>query len=359
MLEELMQPLSVSMHPSQVAESLGPVVSEAERERLVAVRRYAILDTPPEGAFDRITRLAAQLFDVPIAVVSIIDHDRIWIKSAHGLEGVAQLPREPGLCSTAIEDTHPYILESADTDVRSKENSLVAGPFGLRFYVGIPLATTDGHNLGTLCVIDRESRDADPVKVEMLASLAKIVVDELELRLAAQRIAHESSRREAAEAGQAAAARSSLTDELTGLANRRALERELDAIAVAYQCGTARSGSLMLIDVDGLKAVNDRRGHEIGDRFLRHFALALVAAFPGQRIYRYGGDEFVLVCDERWSEQELRSAVHEAVRTVCDDGFPEVGASFGVAAFEDVHGSPHGALRLADSRMYAAKVARR
>jgi diguanylate cyclase (GGDEF)-like protein len=354
-----MQPLSISMHPSQVAGSLGPVVSEAEGERLAAVRRYAILDTPPEGAFDRITRLAAQLFDIPISIVSIIDHDRIWFKSAHGLEGVPQVPREPGLCSSAIEQDRPYIIERADTDARSKENSLVAGPFGLRFYVGVPLATSDGHNLGTLCVLDREPHAADPIKVEMLASLAKIVVDELELRLAAQRIAQESSRRKAAEAGQAAAARSSLTDDLTGLGNRRALERELDAVAVAFQCGGPRAGSLMLIDVDGLKAINDRRGHEVGDRFLRSFALALVSAFPGQRIYRYGGDEFVLLCDAKRPEAELREAVAGAVRAVCDDGFPEVGASYGIAAFEGVDGSPHGALRLADSRMYSAKVARR
>ena len=354
-----MQPILTSTFPSQSAAAAGTIVSEYEAERLAAVARYSILDTPPEGAFDRITRLAAQLFDVPVAIVSIVDHDRIFLKSSHGLPGVFEIPREPGLCSSAIEGRDPYVMEHAVNDPRSAGNALVTGPFGLRFYIGVPLATNDGHNLGTLCVIDREPRVADPQKVEMLASLAKIVVDELELRLAARKLAFESDRREAAEAKGAQAERFSRTDELTGLPNRRALELILDRLYEAFERGERAPGSVAVIDVDGLKAVNDRRGHDVGDRFLRSFAAELTTAFTGRDIFRYGGDEFVLLSGEPLEALEVRRGVSAAVRGVRENGFPEVDASFGLASFDDVDGSPRGALRLADSRMYATKTSRR
>src|SRR6476660_8369428 len=94
---------------------------DIERNRLAAVRRFAILDTPPDGAFDRITALAARELGVPIAIVSIVDHDRIWFKSHHGLP-VEQIDREPGLCASAILHSDPYILEDASKDVRSLTN---------------------------------------------------------------------------------------------------------------------------------------------------------------------------------------------------------------------------------------------
>lgn len=214
-----MNVISSSTYPSQAVAVT--VISENEAARMAAVRRYAILDTPPEGTFDRIARLAAQLFDTPISIVSIVDHDRIWFKSSHGLPGVSQLAREPGLCSSAIEGREPYVVESALEDPRTRENSLVTGAFGLRFYVGVPLATSDGCNLGTLCVVDAVPRGADPEKIDMLLFLAKIVVDELELRLSARKLESETTRRTVAEAGEAAALTLLQTDQLTGLRNRR------------------------------------------------------------------------------------------------------------------------------------------
>ncbi|HEV7251483.1 MAG TPA: histidine kinase dimerization/phosphoacceptor domain -containing protein [Mesorhizobium sp.] len=162
------------------------IILQSEAERLAAVRRYDILDTPPDGAFDRVTRITARLFDVPIAIVSIVDHDRIWFKSHHGLD-VEEIPRSPGLCASAILDNKPWVLNDARIDPRSLSNPLVAGEFGLRFYAGVPLHTHDGFNLGTLCVIDREPRAFSPAETEQLADLAAIVMDELELRRAAKR----------------------------------------------------------------------------------------------------------------------------------------------------------------------------
>jgi sigma-B regulation protein RsbU (phosphoserine phosphatase) len=156
-----------------------------EDARMAAVRRYQVLDTPPDGAFDRITALASRLLGVPIAIVSIVDTDRIWFKSHHGLD-VSQIDRDPGLCASAILHDGPWVVSDAAVDPRTLANPLVAGEMGLRFYAGIPLTTGDGHNLGTLCVIDQAPRDLGDDEIATLEDLAALVMHELELRLATQ-----------------------------------------------------------------------------------------------------------------------------------------------------------------------------
>jgi sigma-B regulation protein RsbU (phosphoserine phosphatase) len=159
-----------------------------EPQRLDAVRRYDVLDTPPDGAFERVTAMAARLFGVPISIVSIVDSDRIWFKSHHGLD-VDEIGREPGLCASAILQDGPWLVTDAASDPRTLANPLVAGEFGLRFYAGVPLTTHDGYNLGTLCVIDREPRQVSDAEVATLRDLASVVMDELELRLSARHTA--------------------------------------------------------------------------------------------------------------------------------------------------------------------------
>lgn len=176
------------------------IIPADEEERLAAVRRYDVLDTPPDGAFERVTQLAARHFGVPISIVSIVDTDRIWFKSHHGLDGVEEIPREPGLCASAILHDEPWVLENAAADPRALANALVAGEFGLRFYAGAPLRTHDGFNLGTICVIDREPREVSDEERETLRDLAAIVMDELELRLRARdAVNHEQALRVQAE----------------------------------------------------------------------------------------------------------------------------------------------------------------
>lgn len=165
-----------------------------EDMRMAAVARYAILDTPADGAFDRITSLAARIFDVPIATITIVDHDRIWFKSKHGIDA-EEIGRDPGLCASAIFDYEPWIVNDAVADPRTLENPLVRGELGLRFYAGAPLTTADSYNLGTLNIIDRVPRELTGDQVVMLKQLADIVVDELELRLAALRLVREAKER--------------------------------------------------------------------------------------------------------------------------------------------------------------------
>lgn len=111
------------------------ISAEAEEARIAAIRRYDILDTPPDGAFDRITALAARLFSVPISIISLVDTDRIWFKSRHGVD-IEQIGREPGLCASAIVQNDAWVLTDASRDIRSLANPLVAGEFGLRFMRG-------------------------------------------------------------------------------------------------------------------------------------------------------------------------------------------------------------------------------
>lgn len=154
-----------------------------EFERLKALERYQILDTPADGTFDRITALASSIFKVPIAIISLVDSDRIWFKSHYGLS-VNQIGRDPGLCASAILSDKLYIIENAKGDPRCLTNPLVAGEFGLAFYAASPLTTEDNYNLGTLCIIDKKPRVFTEDEKKILRQLADMVMDEMNLRLA-------------------------------------------------------------------------------------------------------------------------------------------------------------------------------
>jgi GAF domain-containing protein len=203
------------------ASALTPTAEPSGEDlRLAAVHRYDILDSPPDGAFDRITALAARLLAVPISIVSIVDQDRIWFKSHHGGDA-GQVGRDPGLCASAILQDEAWEVRDAVVDPRTLTNPLVTGALGLRFYLGIPLTTHDGYNLGTLCVIDREPRTASAEDIATLRDLASMVVDELELRLAAKRvIALELEARHRAEVLAEASAKTATSLE-AGLGNSR------------------------------------------------------------------------------------------------------------------------------------------
>jgi GAF domain-containing protein len=158
-------------------------MTDTERLRLDEVRRYNIVDTPPEPALDRITALTAELFDVPVSLITIVDDRRIWFKSIFGLDGVSEIGLDPGFCTDAIVQSDAYVIESARTDPRTCANPLVTGNFGLQFYAAAPLETPNGYRLGTLCCIDREPRVFSPRQASILTRLAKIVMDHLDQRV--------------------------------------------------------------------------------------------------------------------------------------------------------------------------------
>lgn len=164
-----------------------------EAARLQVLKRYDILDTPEDGSMNRLAGLAAKVFNMPIAIISLVDEDRIWFKSRHGVDA-AQIDRGGGLCDSAILSDDVYIVEDARRDPRTLANPLVAGEFGLKFYAGAPLRTHDGYRLGTFCLIDQKQRYLTEAQKLILQDMAAVAMDEIELRLAARLAARESAR---------------------------------------------------------------------------------------------------------------------------------------------------------------------
>lgn len=330
--------------------STPPSVEPTQSARLAAVRRYGLLDTPADGHFDRITRLAARIFDVPICIVSIVDVDRVWFMSHHGTDA-EETSRGPGLCDSAILEDEVWISQDAASDPRTLANPLVAGEFGLRFYAGAPLITADGFRLGTLCVIDRQPRDLTPSETATLADLAAIVTEELELRLAARTVHKVRS------AAQAQAEQKAVTDHLTGVPNRRAFEQTLASV-VDQRWVDKRDAAVAMIDVDGLKLVNDQQGHQRGDELLQTFARCIAQEFrSSDKLYRIGGDEFTIVLPVAGPDamDVISERIGAAIEHTRQAGFPAMGASVGVALLSECDGSPDDVLELADRRMYAVK----
>ena len=158
-----------------------------EIERVAALKRYEILDTPPEAVFDGITRSLSAQLDVPIALVSLVDETRQWFKSRYGL-GVEETPREIAFCTHAILRDDTMVVPDALKDDRFKDNPLVTGPPCVRFYAGAPLRTRNGYNLGTLSVIDVKPRTLTEGQLRMLNELARVVVEVMELRQRARSV---------------------------------------------------------------------------------------------------------------------------------------------------------------------------
>ena len=152
-----------------------------EPQRLQALKRYDMLDTPAEKAFDDLTQLAAQICQVPVALISLIDADRQWFKSKIGVD-VAETCRDQAFCAHAILQPTLMEIEDAQQDQRFCSNALVTGDPYIRFYAGMPLVTSDGYALGTLCVVDYQPRTLTPMQRQALQSLADQVVSQFELR---------------------------------------------------------------------------------------------------------------------------------------------------------------------------------
>ena len=161
--------------------SQPPTLADPEAQRLQTLIDYAVLDTEAETAFDEITALAAGWFEVPVALVSLIDRERQWFKSRIGL-AVSETPRQIAFCDHAIRSPEVMVVDDARADPRFADNPLVVGEGGVRFYAGAPLISAEGHAVGTLCLIDRVPRRFSDAQRNALAVLARQVVAQLELR---------------------------------------------------------------------------------------------------------------------------------------------------------------------------------
>lgn len=328
-----------------------------EFERLNALRRYAILDTPPDGAFDRITALAAEILEVPVAVVSLVDSDRVWMKSVHGPFPSREIARLPALCAAAIGHDGAYLVENASRDPRTQEHPLVAGPFGLEFYAGMPLRTHDGHVLGMLSCIDTRPRGATRRQLRILGALAGVVMDEIELRRSAAQISRLS---EALADACSDLERRASFDPLTGVLARAAM-LERSAALVARALEGLKGAALLMLDIDRFKAINDAHGHGVGDRVLKEVAARMAASCrSGDLLGRVGGEEFLAVfADVTAAEaaviaERLREAVGRA--PVASGLAVTVSGGLMALAPADAGLSLADAMARADAALYRAKA---
>lgn len=318
-----------------------------ELARLAELRKYEVLDTPPEKAFDDAVKLAASICGTPIAIVSLVDETRQWFKARLGL-AEQETSRELSFCAHAI--LHPremLVVPDATQDARFADNSLVTGLKKIRFYAGVPLVTSSGHALGTLCVIDTTPREMPAAHGEALATLARTVVTELELR----RVSSELSR------ANDQLRNLSFIDPLTGLANRRALDVRLAGEmerAIRHDAPLA----LLMLDIDYFKQYNDGCGHVLGDDALSRFAELLSAEVrQTDMVARYGGEEFAVLLPETTEEgarvlAERYRAHVEAARFPCR----QVTTSIGLAAWQSRFERPEDFINAADQALYAAKA---
>lgn len=315
-----------------------------ETERLAAVHASGLLDTPPEPEFDVTTRIAASLFDAPIALVALMDRDRLWFKARHGLE-LEQLDRPIAFCAHAIVDPdRVMVVEDLQADPRFEGNPLVhAGP-NLRFYAGAPLRTPEGHALGTLAVLDTRPRQFGEANRALLKDLSASVMTAIESRQRAMRLGELAS-----------------TDHLTGLANRMHFQSAL-ALELRHARQTGAPVALLYLDLDGFKEVNDRHGHAMGDIVLREVAQRLRPQMrAGETLARLGGDEFAILM-RGGADQAAAEALAERIVGVLRDPVPlpggarvEVGVSVGIAVQTADEADPDRLLEQADHALYRAK----
>ena len=181
--------------PSSRTRSRPP--TDREEHRLRTLDQYDVIEAPPAAAFDRITRLAARLFDVPMAMVNVVDRENQWCLSSRGLD-LDRTAREASFCTHAIDQSGVMVVEDARADDRFADNPLVTGAPHVRFYAGAPLTAPNGYRLGTLCLLDDEPHAFTAEDRETLADLAGVVIDELTLRhhaadLDASRRAHRAT----------------------------------------------------------------------------------------------------------------------------------------------------------------------
>jgi len=154
---------------------------ESEQARLDALADYDVLDTPAEQSFDRLTRLATHIFDVPMSTITFIDGHRQWFKSQQGMQ-TCETDREPAFCNVTIQHTQPLVVPDAATDERFSENPFVRGAPHIRFYAGVPLRSPAGQAVGSICAMDSRPRVFNARDTAALSELAGLTIDLLEMQ---------------------------------------------------------------------------------------------------------------------------------------------------------------------------------
>lgn len=269
---------------------LAPAMPVNETTRVATLNALSLLDACPEERFDRLTRLAKRLFQVPVAKVTLVASDSVYTLSCSGQLG-DPVPRAMSFCGHAILGDDILLVPDALLDARFHDSPLVQGDPHVRFYAGCPLFAPNGAKLGALCLIDHVPRNMGEEDIALLHDLATMVQQEM------------------------AAVQMATMDDLTKLANRRGFEM-LAQQAIHVCLRMKKVASLLFFDLNQFKEINDTRGHAEGDHALVAFADVLRHVFRNSDLIgRLGGDEFVTLLldvnqhDTRAAIDRLRAAL--------------------------------------------------
>ena len=313
----------------------APATPEDEESRLQALRELNILDTEFDNRFDRLTRMAARLFDVPIALVSLVDSDRQWFKSRFGLEA-PETPRDISFCGHSILGTEVFTVNNAAKDDRFADNPLVTGDPNIRFYAGCPIQVNDQHRIGTLCIIDNEPRDFPEEDVQILKDLAYMVEQEL------------------------SAIQLATVDDLTDLTNRRGFMM-LGQHSLNINDRQSIPVTVVFIDLDKFKEINDEYGHDEGDSALVLIAEQMKLRFrQSDLMARLGGDEFAVLlnnADLAKAHQTMYAFQQNILEIAAKLEIPyDLSFSYGAVEYDTArHEDLSDLLKEGDELMYQAK----
>lgn len=321
-------------HSPCEATALNHLKTDDDAGRVLALERYDVLDTAEERPFENIVNLIGQILMVPMNAVTLVHTNRQWFKARRGLPD--ETPRNVSFCTYAIQQPEPLVIRNALEDPRFAENPLVTGEPFIRAYMGVPLRTPDGYNIGSLCAIDTKPRDWPEHERSILINFAKVVMDELELRQIAN------------------------ADVLTGAMTRRAW-KETAETEIRRARRYDHPLSLVVMDIDRFKTVNDTYGHAAGDEVIKALSGLMLDGIREQDHFgRYGGEEFVLLLPETDARQAFEVADRlrarfEALEIAAGKGLPlSCSCSMGVGALEEGDGLDD-LIERVDRRLYAAK----
>jgi len=342
-------------------------IPENETSRLKALGEYKVMDTLPEQAYDNFTKLASIICNTPIALITLLDEERQWFKSRIGLDRT-EIPRADAICNHAIMSPKTImVVNDTAQDGRFANNIMVKSEPNIRFYAGVPLVTSNGEALGTICVMDTNPRDITQEQLHVLKVLADEVMGQFELRRSIGTLEKSVLKQEEyidqlqeyqreLERVRAEFESQSLTDPLTGAHNRRSFDSRFEEEflrAKRYRVAC----SLILIDVDHFKQYNDTFGHTAGDEALKSVAALLKEDVRiHDLVARYGGEEFAvvlpntdikgaMVMGERFRRSIQRASWKHRQITI----------SVGVASLHEGTQKPTDLIKESDAALYKAK----
>lgn len=329
-----------------------------EPERIASLRRMLLLATPDEEAFDRVTRSAQRMFNAPIALISLIDTNRQWFKSCIGLP-VRETERDVSFCGHAIMTNELFVIENALANPHFADNPLVTGEPHVIFYAGRPLKNAEGFLVGTLCIIDHHPRSFGQEDRRALNDLGFW-------------IEHIFYGRELSELQEMMLSelddvrRTSMLDPMLNIWHHVAAMEILEKETLRSFRGKS-SLSVLMIDVDHFKSINDQHGHQAGDAVLIDLAKCLRSCTrPYDSLGRYGGDEFMVILPDT-DLATARTISERIIHTLASIPFLtneediEVTVSIGLSSADFVGDTPEPSelLLRADTALLAAKKAGR